>query len=122
MEGRCIGSPPRLVQRQCVIIDNAYWVGSQINWNRDQAHKLLGMHFDGVTHVIAVPVYYNAKQEQTVIRNHGSVVHPKGKVTRSILFTHQGQTPQRMMLNISSTHLALANIGNLDEPQLESHA
>jgi hypothetical protein len=52
----------RLVQRACVTVTDASWVGSQVNWNLDQAHKMLGMHSDGVKNIISVPVYYTKKQ------------------------------------------------------------
>ncbi len=48
----------RLVQRRCVAIENASWVGSEVNSNLDQAHKLIGMHSDDQVNVITVPVYY----------------------------------------------------------------
>ena len=53
----------RLVQRQCVAIKNADWVGSGVQNNLDQAHKMLGMHFDGDVNVITVPVYYSKRIE-----------------------------------------------------------
>jgi hypothetical protein len=48
----------RLVQRQCVAVQNAEWVGSDINWNLDQAHKMIGMFSDSEANVVTVPVYY----------------------------------------------------------------
>jgi hypothetical protein len=39
----------RLVQRQCVAIDNAVWSGSAVQWDLDQAHKMIGMHSDGTS-------------------------------------------------------------------------
>ena len=56
----------RLMQRQCVAVDNAEWVGSEINWNLDQAHKMIGMHSDGTTNVLTVPVsYYKRSQDNS---------------------------------------------------------
>jgi hypothetical protein len=140
----------RLVQRQCVAIQNAAWVSSQITWDLDQAHKMLGMHSDGEVNVITVPVsYYTRNQnkdwwwdhyetavgimswdlrrydpaksntQQTVIQNHGTFVHPDGEVRRSVLFTH-ATLKQRMMANLSDTHISLANIQDLAKPRLES--
>jgi hypothetical protein len=142
----------RLVQRQCVQIKNAGWVGSELTWNLDQAHKMLGMHQDGDLNVITVPVSYytrtdNTKEDwwydryqtavgimswdvtrydptkpatqQTVIQNHGTFVHPDGEVRRSVLFTHPIQK-QRMMANLSDTHISLANIQDLSSPKLDS--
>ncbi|HXU83457.1 MAG TPA: beta-propeller domain-containing protein [Polyangia bacterium] len=142
----------RLVQRQCVQIKNADWIGSEVNWNLDQAHKMLGMHQDGDLNVITVPVSYYTHNEnktdgwwwdryqtavgimswdltrydptkpatqQTVIQNHGTFVHPDGEVRRSVLFTHPA-LKQRMMANLSDTHISLANIQDLTAPKLES--
>lgn len=54
----------RLVQRQCVAVQNAQWVNSEINWNLDQAHKLIGMHSDEEANVITVPVSYWKENQQ----------------------------------------------------------
>ena len=51
-------SKVRLVQRQCVAVQNAEWVGSDITWNLDQAHKMIGMYSDSTANVVTVPVYY----------------------------------------------------------------
>ena len=51
----------RLVQRQCVAVKNADWIGSDVTQNLDQAHKMLGMHSDGDVNVITVPVYYSKR-------------------------------------------------------------
>ncbi len=140
----------RLVQRQCVAVKNADWVGSALTWNLDQAHKMIGMHSDATANVITVPVYYTKKAgegdwwwyryetavgmmtwdlsayderkretEQTVLQNFGTFVHPNGEVRRSIVFTHQG-TGQRMMINLSDTHVSIANVQDLKNPTLES--
>lgn len=53
----------RLVQRQCVAVQNAEWVTSQINWNLDQAHKMIGMYSDSQANVVTVPVSYYAKSD-----------------------------------------------------------
>ena len=53
----------RLVQRQCVAVQNAEWVGSQITWNLDQAHKMIGMYSDSQANVVTVPVYYWTKSD-----------------------------------------------------------
>ncbi|MBW2732843.1 MAG: beta-propeller domain-containing protein [Deltaproteobacteria bacterium] len=55
----------RLVQRQCVAVKDAAWVSSALNWNLDQAHKMIGMHSDGRTNVITVPVYYYKKSTES---------------------------------------------------------
>ncbi len=131
-------------------IDNADWVSSEVLWNLDQAHKMLGMLSDGDVNVITVPVSYWKRNQtkdwwyenyqtavgimswdlalydparkpaqQSVIQNHGTFIHPNGEVRRSVLFTHQ-TSKQRMMANLSDTHISLANIQNLDAPRLES--
>jgi len=53
----------RLVQRQCVAVQNAEWVGSDITWNLDQAHKMIGMYSDSTANVVTVPVYYWTKSD-----------------------------------------------------------
>jgi hypothetical protein len=50
--------------------------------------------------------------QQNVIANYGTFVHPHGEVKRSVVFTHQGQAPARMMINLSDTHISIANIQN----------
>ncbi len=143
----------RLVQRQCVAVKNADWIGSDVSNNLDQAHKMLGMHFDGQVNVITVPVYYSrrigqesdwswghrwetavglmtwdlakynpqlAPQQQNVIENFGTFVHPHGEVKRSIVFTHQGATPRRMMINLSDTHVSVADLADMRNPTLQA--
>ncbi len=53
----------RLVQRQCVAVQNAEWVGSQLTWNQDQAHKMIGMYSDDTTNLVTVPVSYYVKSD-----------------------------------------------------------
>ena len=55
----------RLVQRKCVAVKNAEWVGSELNWNLDQAHKMIGMFSDDRANVISVPVYYYSKSDNS---------------------------------------------------------
>lgn len=141
----------RLVQRQCVAVDGD-WVSSQINWNLDQAHKMIGMQSDGTTTVITVPVSYakrsqdsawwwyrtetavgimsydvskfdpaKAPADQTVIQNYGTLVHPNGEVQRSIVFTHEDPVaPRRMLINLSDTHISIADIQDLQHPVIQS--
>ncbi|HEX7498788.1 MAG TPA: beta-propeller domain-containing protein, partial [Polyangia bacterium] len=45
----------RLVQRKCLDIANAGWVSSEVTWNLDQAHKMIGLQSDGTTSVLTVP-------------------------------------------------------------------
>ena len=132
----------RLAQRGCVSIKGAGWSWSSINWNLDQAHKMLGMFQDGDTNILTVPVSYYTQdtldvgwwyhwktavgiltwdlsryddtkppEQQTVVQNYGTFVHPEGEVRRSVLFRHP-TTGERTMLNISDTHLSVASIAD----------
>jgi hypothetical protein len=141
-----------LVQRKCVAVKNADWIGSDVTRNLDQAHKMLGMHSDGTVNVITVPVYYTKRvgaendwwygyrwetavglmtwdlqkynpavspEQQTVIQNFGTFVHPHGEVKRSIVFTHEG-TQKRMMINLSDTHVSVADLSDMSNPAMQA--
>ena len=142
----------RLVQRECVAVQNAEWVGSSLNWNLDQAHKMIGMHSDSRANVITVPIYYYARSsdtddwwwyrrqtavgvmswdlakyddtkdetQQSVLQNFGTIIHPEGEVKRSAVFTHRGETDRRMVINLSDTHLSIADIDDLSRPVPQS--
>ena len=58
--------------------------------------------------------------DQDVLKNYGTVIHPKGQVRRTIVFTHTGGAKHRMMLNLSNTHVSLVNIDDLDKPVVQS--
>jgi len=58
--------------------------------------------------------------DQKVLINHGTVIHPKGQVRRSIVFTHKGQQNRRMMINLSDTHVSVVDLQNLDAPVTQS--
>ena len=140
----------RLVQRQCVAVKDASWVSSGLNWDRDQAHKMIGMHTSGKINVITVPVYYYTKHkddrwhyyryqtavgvmgwdltkydvtkavpQSNVLGNFGTIIHPKGQVKRSVLFTHKAKN-KRMVVNLSDTHVSLSDLSNLAKPELQS--
>jgi hypothetical protein len=51
----------RLVQRKCLDVANSGWVSSQVTWNLDQAHKLIGLQSDGTTSVLTVPISYSVQ-------------------------------------------------------------
>lgn len=51
----------KLVQRKCITVNDAQWMGSEVNWNLDQAHKLIGMYESGLTNLVSVPVHYTKK-------------------------------------------------------------
>jgi hypothetical protein len=141
----------RLVQRKCVAVQNASWVNSELNWNLDQAHKMIGMHSDGTVNAITVPIYYYTKTgpsdwyyyhyqtavglmtwdlakydptkselDQQVLENYGTIIHPKGEVRRSIVFSHKTTQTRRMVLNLSNTHLSLVDVTDLKNPDLQS--
>lgn len=54
----------RLVQRKCVAVKNADWVSSEINWNLDQAHKMVGMYSENNVNLITVPVSYYTRSAE----------------------------------------------------------
>jgi hypothetical protein len=51
----------KLVQRKCITVNDAQWMGSEVNWNLDQAHKMIGLHESGLVNLVSVPVYYTKK-------------------------------------------------------------
>jgi hypothetical protein len=53
----------RLVQRKCLDVTGAGWVGSQVTWNLDQAHKMIGLQSDGSTNVLTVPISYGVESD-----------------------------------------------------------
>jgi hypothetical protein len=53
----------RLVQRKCLDVANAGWVGSSVTWNLDQAHKMIGLQSDGKTSVLTVPISYSVQDQ-----------------------------------------------------------
>tara|TARA_B100000609_G_scaffold184920_1_gene168267 strand:+ start:4799 stop:8083 length:3285 start_codon:yes stop_codon:yes gene_type:complete len=54
----------RLIQRRCVNVQSN-WVSSDVNWNRDQAHKMLGMYSHRGLNFVSVPVTYYANIRHT---------------------------------------------------------
>jgi hypothetical protein len=142
----------RLVQRSCVAVQNAQWVSSQLTWNMDQAHKMIGMYEDATANVVTVPVSYwqenddksdywyrwqtavgimtwdlsvyddtKPPEQQTVLKNFGTFIHPDGQVQRSILFAHAGAAggaPERTMINLSDTYMSVASLADLSNPTL----
>jgi hypothetical protein len=60
------------------------------------------------------------ERQQTVLENYGTVIHPHGEVRRSIVFTHQGATARRMMINLSDTHISLVDVEDLRAPKFQS--
>jgi hypothetical protein len=140
----------RLVQRKCLDIANSGWVSSQVTWNLDQAHKLIGLQSDGTTSVLTVPVSYSVQDTSNTwywyryetavgimswdmaLYNDALPPEQQNVISTHGHFVHpngevnrsvifaQGASQQREMLNISDTYLSFANIQNLDSPTLDS--
>jgi hypothetical protein len=62
------------------------------------------------------PVDAPGTTQREPIVSHGTVEHPQGVVTRSILFRHP-VTGRRMMVNLSDSHLAVTDVEDLDQPR-----
>ncbi len=123
---------------------------SQVNSNLDQAHKMIGMYSDAEANVVTVPVSYYTKSaatdwwyyqyktavgimswdlskyddtkdetQQSVISNFGTFTHPNGMVKRTIVFKHP-VTGKRSMINLSDSHASIADLTNLEKPELQS--
>ena len=140
----------RLVQRKCLDIANSGWVSSEVTWNLDQAHKMIGLESDGTTSVLTVPVSYSVQDNtnswywyryETAVGimswDLGQYKDTLPAEQQNVITTHghfvhpngqvnrsvlftQGTTNQREMLNISDMYLSLANIQNLDSPTLDA--
>jgi hypothetical protein len=140
----------RLVQRKCLDIANSGWVSSQVTWNLDQAHKLIGLQSDGTTSVLTVPVSYSVQDTSNTwywyryetavgimswdmaLYNDALPPEQQNVISTHGHFVHpngevnrsvifaQGASQEREMLNISDTYLSFANIQNLDSPALDS--
>lgn len=140
----------KLVERQCVAVKNASWISSQLNWDLDQAHKMIGMHSDGTVNVITVPVYYykqNTIDTWSYYRYETAVGlmtwdlakynvkdpgPQKGILQNYGTIIHpNGQVERsvvfthkaqnkRMVFNLSDTHIALVDIADLNNPISQS--
>jgi hypothetical protein len=140
----------RLVQRKCLDIANAGWVSSQVTWNLDQAHKMIGLSSDGTTNVLTVPVSYSVPDQSdpngwyyyryetavgimswdlsqyrdTLPAEQQSVIATHGHFVHPNGEVNRSvvyrQGATREMLNISDSHLSFANIQDLDAPALDS--
>ena len=51
----------RLVQRACVDIEDAQWISSDVNFDQDQGHKMIGDARVNGVNVVTVPVGYYSK-------------------------------------------------------------
>lgn len=143
----------RLAQRQCITVNDAQWMGSEVNWNLDQAHKLIGLSEDGLANLVTVPVHYTKKiagtggswdtyksetavgilqwdlskydatkppEQQTILENASTVIHPAGEVKRSVVYTQPGTVQRRKLLNLSNTHMSIVDIQNPKAPAQDS--
>jgi hypothetical protein len=140
----------KLVQRQCVAIENAEWIGSDVTWNMDQAHKMIGMHSDGKTNVLTLPVYYAKKSQENnwwwyhyetavgvmtwnlddyaagVTGAEKNVLQNYGTVihpegqVRRSIVFSHASSGRRMMINLSDTHLSMVDMTDLLKPKLDS--
>jgi hypothetical protein len=140
----------RLAQRGCVAIQGGGWSWSSVNWNLDQAHKMLGMFQDGDLNILTVPISYYTQETVDVgwwyrwqtavgiltwdLSRYDDTKPPEQQtVVQSYgTFVHpQGEvtrsilfkhptTGERTMINISDTHLSVAGIADLAHPKLEA--
>jgi len=140
----------RLVQRKCLDIANSGWVSSQVTWNLDQAHKMIGLQSDGTINVLTVPISYSVQDttndwywyryetavgimswdlglyNDTLPPEQQNVISTHGRFVHPngevnrSVIFAQGASKQRELLNISDTYLSFANIQNLDSPALDS--
>jgi len=140
----------KLVQRQCVAIENADWIGSDVTWNMDQAHKMIGMHSDGTTNVLTLPIYYAKKTQESnwwwyhyetavgvmtwnlddyaagVVGAAKNVLKNFGTVihpegqVRRSIVFSHASSARRMIINLSDTHLSMVDMTDLSKPKLDS--
>lgn len=137
----------RLIQRRCVSIQGATQTYSGINQNRDQAHKMIGMHKIGQTHILTIPFqfysqyqvqrygymrnavsimrwdlrHYDPKQshrEQNVLENLGAFLHPYEPIKRTVVATLSHKgKTQHLALNLSNNYLSLVDLNDLRQPR-----
>ncbi len=135
----------RLVQRRCVSINPSIAVvSSNVNWDRDQAHKYIGMYESSSLNLVAVPVRYNDTKEkkdhtaiglmrwdinryqknlpntsQTVLSDMGTLEHPQqhGALQR-LLFYNNSSTPRGpVLVSLAETNLSVASLADLSKPK-----
>lgn len=136
----------RLIQRQCVSIQGANQTFSGIEQNRDQAHKMIGMHQIGQTHILTVPFsfhsYYQSQLygyyrnavgimawdlslydpkrnhlQQRVLENLGSFLHPHEVIKRTIIANiSKAGKSQTVAINLSANYMSLIDLQNLRQP------
>jgi hypothetical protein len=136
----------RLIQRRCAKVRGNWTTSSSIFQNMDQAHKQFGFLQDATLQAVSVPLYFygrhagryglqtavglmkwdlpaydptKSETEQRVLSDLGTILHPHGKVKRSILLhlAHGGQK-QRYMVNLSETHMSLVGLQDPTAPKL----
>jgi hypothetical protein len=131
----------RLVQRQCGAVRKTD-VPSMSPSNSDHLRKRLATQLEGTLNILALPLSYThiwesaiglmswdmsrhnpalPPDQQTVIQNHGTFVHPRGDVLRSILFRHESPAgSRRLMVNLSDTHVSVVDVQDLATPTLQA--
>ena len=136
----------RLIQRKCVQVGNSKLITSQIEFHRDQAHKMIGLHLEKGLSMISVPVLFQEKRtdkpslfktavglmrwdlkryddtkdetQQNVLESLGSWIHPQGEVKRTFFLQlpQQGEL-KRTLVNLSDDVLALVDMDDPKQPQ-----
>ncbi|MCB9644526.1 MAG: beta-propeller domain-containing protein [Myxococcales bacterium] len=143
-------SKVRLIQRKCVAIQGAQWVNSELNWNLDQAHKMIGMYSDQSVNLITLPVnYYTrnttngwwyseyksaigimrwdlSKYDDTKDETQQNVLENIATMehpkgsVKRTIIFNHQTLNRRMVLNLSDTHISMVDLGNLNSPSLIS--
>ena len=138
----------RLVQRKCIRIKNAGWMSSEINWNLDQAHKMIGLQHAGKVSLLTLPVsYYTRNNErgwwwssyksaigvmQIDLAKYDDTKSEKDQTVLENIATIQHPkgsvrrtiitdlSGKRSVINLSDTHLSLVDLQDLRNPGLLS--
>jgi len=125
----------RLIQRKCVLIQGASWIGSEVNRNLGQAHKMIALHQIGKRYIVTVPVYYRTprkegrfggryetgvgmmewdfsaydpaknERQQKVLHTLPHMRHTSGVVKRT-LFVPSLNAQDAVIINLSNSHLS----------------
>lgn len=133
----------RLVQRRCVSVNpNIKVTSSEINWDRDQAHKLVGVFQSPGRNLISVPVQYDqlvdgafqtravvglmqwdlsryddklAPSEQKVLENLGTVKHDE-RILRTLFLPTPGSA-KVSLINLSEDLVAATDVTEPSQPK-----
>lgn len=139
----------KLARRACVRVKKTRWVGSIVNRNRDQAHKMIGMASanDGVTGLLTVPVFYYARDKSSLgwwyqsrnavalfkwdlsqlpkggqpeLKQLATFPHPGGRIRRTIISELPAKEPKKLVLNLSNDVMSLVDIQKPSQPKMLS--